>query len=149
MFMAGGDLRELQQPVDDPKIFFDAIMGVHKRMREIEKGGKPFVAAINGTALGGGLELALTCHRRIAIDSNKIKIGLPEAKVGLLPGGGGTSKLPYLTGIQQGLTFMLQGKELRPQAALKNNIIDELATCLLYTSPSPRDKRQSRMPSSA
>ena len=128
MFMAGGDLRELQQPVDDPKIFFDAIMGVHKRMREIEKGGKPFVAAINGTALGGGLELALTCHRRIAIDSTKIKIGLPEAKVGLLPGGGGTSKLPYLTGIQEGLTLMLQGKELRPQAALKNNIIDELAT---------------------
>ncbi len=128
MFMAGGDLRELSQPVDDPKDFFDAIMLVHKRMREIETAGKPFVAAINGTALGGGLELALTCHRRIAIDSTKIKIGLPESKVGLIPGGGGTSKLCYLTGIQQGLTYMLQGKELRPQGALANNIIDELAT---------------------
>ncbi|MDA8693002.1 3-hydroxyacyl-CoA dehydrogenase NAD-binding domain-containing protein [Saprospiraceae bacterium] len=128
MFMAGGDLNELSRPVADRDVFFNAIMGVHKRMRELETAGKPFVAAINGTALGGGLELALTCHHRIAIDSTKIKIGLPESQVGLLPGGGGTSKLPYLTGIQEGLTLMLQGKELRPQDALSKNIINELAT---------------------
>jgi len=127
VFMAGGDLRMLSKPVDDPKLFYDTIVGIHTRMREIEKGGKPFVAAINGTCLGGGLELALTCHHRIAINSTKIKIGLPEAKVGLLPGGGGTAKLPYLSGIQTALTYLLQGKEDRPEGALKAGMISELA----------------------
>ncbi|MEL6852318.1 MAG: 3-hydroxyacyl-CoA dehydrogenase NAD-binding domain-containing protein, partial [Bacteroidota bacterium] len=127
MFMAGGDLRMLSRPVTDPKMFFDAIMGTHKMMRELETGGKPFVAAINGVALGGGYELALTCHHRICINHPKIKVGCPESKVGLLPGGGGTAKMPYLTGIQSGLTFLLQGKELRPQQALKERLVDDLA----------------------
>ncbi len=126
MFMAGGDLRLLFQ-ADDPKVFFDVMMEVHRSIRELETGGKPMVAAINGTALGGGLELALTCHHRITLDDTKIKIGFPESKVGLLPGGGGTAKLPYITGIQTALTYLLQGKELRPKQALKDGIVHELA----------------------
>lgn len=128
MFMAGGDLRQLAKPVEQPELFLSAMIKIHQSVRTLETGGKPMVAAINGTALGGGLELALTCHHRIAINNIKTKIGLVEAKVGLLPGGGGTAKLPYLTGIQKGLTYILQGKELRPEQALKDGIIDDLAT---------------------
>lgn len=127
MFMAGGDLRMLGQPITDAQGFFDGIMEMHRGMREIETGGKPFVAAINGTALGGGMELCLTCHHRIALNDLKIKLGFPEVKVGLLPGGGGTAKAPYLMGIQTGLTYLLQGIEARPPQALKDGLIDALA----------------------
>ncbi|MEO0896692.1 MAG: 3-hydroxyacyl-CoA dehydrogenase NAD-binding domain-containing protein [Bacteroidota bacterium] len=127
MFMAGGDLRMLGAEIPDAEVFFKGVMDMHKATREIEKGGKPFVAAINGTALGGGMELALTCHHRIAIDHYKIKLGFPESKVGLLPGGGGTAKVPYLMGLQNGLTYLLQGTEARPPKALKDGLIDDLA----------------------
>ena len=127
MFMAGGDLKMLGKPIDDPAAFFNGIMEMHKAFREIEKGKKPFVAAINGVALGGGMELCLACHHRIAINDTKIKLGFPESKVGLLPGGGGTAKAPYLLGIQNALKYLLQGKEVRPEQALKDGLIDELA----------------------
>lgn len=127
MLMAGGDLRMLGKPITDAKAFFEGIMQMHQGMRSIETGGKPFVAAINGTALGGGMELCLSCHYRIAINTPKIKLGFPEAKVGLLPGGGGTSKAPYLMGIQKGLMYLLQGTEARPEKALKDGLIHELA----------------------
>ncbi|MEM8907678.1 MAG: 3-hydroxyacyl-CoA dehydrogenase NAD-binding domain-containing protein, partial [Bacteroidota bacterium] len=127
MFMAGGDLRMLVQPITDPKVFYKGVMAIHHALRAIEKAGKPFVAAINGTALGGGMELCLSCHHRIALNHPKIKLGFPESKVGLLPGGGGTSKAPYLMGIQNALTYLLQGKEVRPERAYKDGLIDELA----------------------
>ncbi len=127
MFMPGGDLRWLAKPIPDAKAFFDGIMKANMDFRAIETGGKPFVAAINGTALGGGMELCLTCHHRIAINSVKTKLGFPEAKVGLLPGGGGTAKAPYLMGIEKALTYILQGKEARPEQALKIGLIDDLA----------------------
>lgn len=127
LFIAGANLKQLVKPVDDPSVYFNELMKMHKGMRAIETGGKPFVAAINGTALGGGLELTLGCHHRIALNSPKIKLGFPEVNVGLLPGGGGTCKAPYLMGIQTGLTYLLQAKQVRPQQALKDGLIDDLA----------------------
>ena len=70
----------------------EGALEMHQRFRAIETGGKPFVAAINGTCMGGGLELCLACHHRIVLNNPKIKLGFPESKVGLLPGGGGTVK---------------------------------------------------------
>ena len=127
MFMAGGDLRMLGKPIEDSKAFFEGVMEIHKGVRALETGGKPFVAAINGTALGGGMELCLTCHHRIVLNDIKIKLGFPEAKVGLLPGGGGTAKAPYIMGIQNGLTYLLQGKEARPPQALKDGLVNDVA----------------------
>lgn len=127
IFMAGADLRVLLEEIPDKKIFTESIMKLHGGLREIETGGKPFVAAINGTALGGGLELCLACHHRIALNSTKIKLGFPEIKVGLFPGGGGTVKAPYLLGIQSALMYLLQGIEARPQKALKDGLIDAVA----------------------
>ena len=127
IFMAGADLRALLEDIPDKKAFTERILNLHAGLRSIETGGKPFVAAINGTALGGGLELCLACHHRIAIDSTKIKIGFPEIKVGLFPGGGGTVKAPYLLGIQTALMYLLQGIEARPQKALKDGLIDAVA----------------------
>lgn len=127
MFMPGADLRELQTMGDDPQKIFDGTMQMHQALRALETAGKPFVAAINGTAMGGGLELCLTCHHRIVLNSVKIKLGFPEAKVGLLPAGGGNSKVPYLLGIQTSLMYLLQGKEVRPAQALKDGLIDDLA----------------------
>ncbi len=124
MFMAGGDLRMLAKPLDDPAEFLENSLSMHQSLRELETGGKPFVAAINGTALGGGMELALSCHHRICVNSSKIKLGFPEIKVGLFPGGGGTAKVPYLMGIQNGLMYLLQGTEARPPQALKDKLID-------------------------
>ena len=127
MFMPGADLRELEKTGGDPAEYFKGIMDIHHQFRAIETGGKPFVAAINGTAMGGGLELCLTCHHRIVLNSPKIKLGFPEVKVGLLPGGGGVVKAPYLMGIQTGLMYLLQGTEARPQQALKDGLVDALA----------------------
>ena len=126
MFMAGGDLRILSKPIDDPKAFYEAIMEIHQCFRMIELSGKPFVAAINGICLGGGMELALACHHRIVLNHPKIKLGFPESKVGLLPGSGGTVKAPYLMGIQKGLSYLLQGTEANPEKALADGLVDEL-----------------------
>ena len=128
MFMAGADLRELEKQGVSAAEQLEAMMKMHQGMRAIETGGKPFVAAINGVALGGGLELCLVCHHRICLDNPKIKIGFPEVQVGLLPGGGGTAKTPYLMGLQSALMYMLQGIQANPKKAMKDGLIDALAT---------------------
>ncbi|RUO59404.1 fatty acid oxidation complex subunit alpha FadJ [Pseudidiomarina insulisalsae] len=92
----------------------------------IEQLKVPAVAAIDGACLGGGLELAMACHYRICTDSEKTKLGLPEVKLGLLPGSGGTQRLPRLVGIQEALPLILTGKELRPKQAKKKGIVDEV-----------------------
>ena len=97
------------------------------QMRALETCGKPVVAAINGTALGGGFEIALACHHRIVLDNNSIQLGLPEVTLGLLPGGGGTQRLPRMIGLEAAFPLLMEGKKLRPSAALKAGIIDELA----------------------
>ena len=127
MFMPGADLRELKNMGSDPAQQLEGAFIMHQQFRVIETGGKPFVAAINGTAMGGGLELCLVCHHRIVINSTKIKLGFPESQVGLLPGGGGTVKAPYLMGIQNALMYLLQAKQVRPQQALKDGLVNDIA----------------------
>jgi 3-hydroxyacyl-CoA dehydrogenase/enoyl-CoA hydratase/3-hydroxybutyryl-CoA epimerase len=96
--------------------------------RELETCGKPVVAAITGTTLGGGLELCLACHRRILADDPSARLGQPEVKVGLLPGAGGTQRLPRLCGAEPALKLMLTGSHIDPAAALKFGIVDELTS---------------------
>ncbi len=127
-FMAGADLKFIANPPKDKRALFDGLIEAHRGFRTLEKAGKPFVAAINGTALGGGYELALTCHHRVALDRPDIKIGLPEVNLGLLPGGGGTQRLSYLIGIPKALTYILQGKQFSPKKALKEGYIDQLVS---------------------
>lgn len=125
-FVVGADIDQLAK-VKSAEQAFELVEDLKTSLRKLETSGKPVVAAITGTALGGGLELALACHYRIAIDSPKTKLGLPEVKLGLLPGGGGTQRLPRLVGIQKALELMTQGKELRPQQALEIGIIHDTA----------------------
>lgn len=125
-FVVGADIDQLAT-IETAEQAFDLVEDLKASLRKLETAGKPVVAAITGTALGGGLELALACHYRIAIDSPQTKLGLPEVKLGLLPGGGGTQRLPRLVGIQKALELMTQGKELRPQQALEIGLIDDVA----------------------
>lgn len=126
-FVVGADIDQLAS-LETAEQVFDLVEDLKASLRKLETSGKPVVAAMTGTALGGGLELALACHYRIAIDSPKTKLGLPEVKLGLLPGGGGTQRLPRLVGIQTALELMTQGKELRPSAAKDIGLIEATAT---------------------
>lgn len=127
-FVAGADLKMiLRNQGGDPAEMLKISVGLNQLFRKIETNGKPVVAAINGTALGGGLEICLACHYRIALDNPKTKLGQPEVKVGLLPGAGGTQRLPRMIGMQAALPLILEGKELTPREALGMGIIDTLA----------------------
>ncbi|HEY0974842.1 MAG TPA: 3-hydroxyacyl-CoA dehydrogenase NAD-binding domain-containing protein [Solimonas sp.] len=126
-FLAGADIDGVFK-ITDPAQAFELAEAYKAFLRRLEKCGRPVVAALNGTALGGGLELALACHYRVAIDDPKAKFGLPEVKLGLLPGGGGTQRLPRLIGIQPSLPLMLEGKELKAAQAKQQGILNELAT---------------------
>ena len=130
-FVVGADIDQLASMKTAEQVF-DLAEHLKDSLRKLETSGKPVVAALNGTALGGGLELALACHYRIAIDDPKIspkpKLGLPEVKLGLLPGGGGTQRLPRLIGIPAALELMTQGKALRSAAAKGIGLIDAIAT---------------------
>lgn len=125
-FVAGGDI--------------DAMLGLIERgidavaaskvgepftrvLRRMETCGKPFVAAMNGLALGGGLELALACHYRVLSDRRQAVVGLPEVGLGLLPAGGGTQRLPRLIGIESALGLLLTGKRLQPSEAVKAGVV--------------------------
>jgi len=98
----------------------------HRGFDRIEKSKKPIVVAINGVCLGGGLEWALACQYRISSDSPKVSIGLPEVQLGLLPGGGGTQRLPRLIGAQAALDLILAAKSVKPSKAKKLGIVDEV-----------------------
>ena len=115
-----------QSPEDAIKARFDGIMSFHHALRRLETCGKPVAAAINALALGGGLEVALACHYRVVADNPKIQLGLPEAKVGLLPGGGGTQRLPRLIGAANALPLILQGSSLDPQKAQSLGLVHKL-----------------------
>ncbi len=94
--------------------------------RALETCGKPVAVALEGLALGGGLELALACHYRVAAKSPRLQIGLPESKVGLLPGGGGTQRLPRLMGAMKALPYLLEGKSMTAEEALANGVVHEV-----------------------
>ncbi|MCF8151339.1 MAG: enoyl-CoA hydratase/isomerase family protein [Burkholderiaceae bacterium] len=121
-FIAGGDLAELGAATD-AAAFHAAISGWHKLMRGIELGGKPVAAAFNGSALGGGLELALGCHYRVAADNPKARFGFPEVTLGLLPGAGGTQRTPRLIGMQAAAPLLMEGKRIKAAEALKVGLI--------------------------
>jgi len=128
-FIAGADLLQIVdeiQPGADPKVAFAKWSGLQQLYRKLETCGKPIVAAINGTALGGGLELCLACHHRVAADNPKAKLGQPEVQVGLLPGAGGTQRLPRMIGLEAALPLLLQGTHLSPAKAAEMGIVDAL-----------------------
>ncbi len=129
-FMAGADLKDLVTAYDRGVSAAEAAgfsAEINKLYRKLETCGKPVAAAMNGLALGGGLELALACHYRVLADAPKVVVGLPEVKVGLLPGAGGTQRLPRLIGIANALPLMAEGKHLKPAEALKLGVVHELA----------------------
>ncbi|MGA5353954.1 MULTISPECIES: 3-hydroxyacyl-CoA dehydrogenase NAD-binding domain-containing protein [Streptomyces] len=128
-FFAGGDLRELVRVTpDDAQDLLDGGLALKRNLRRIETLGKPVVAAINGAALGGGYEIALACHHRIALDAPGSRIGCPEVTLGLLPGGGGVVRTVRLLGITDALLkVLLQGTRYSPRRALDNGLVDEVA----------------------
>ncbi|MGB1700895.1 MAG: enoyl-CoA hydratase-related protein, partial [Nannocystaceae bacterium] len=124
-FCAGADIDRLFA-VTDPGELYAGVKSLGALFRDIETSKVPVVAALNGTALGGGYELALACHHRVALDHPRTKFGLPEVQLGVIPGAGGTQRLPRLIGIQAAAELIAQGKELRCAAALKVGAIDAL-----------------------
>ena len=126
-FFAGGDLKRLSQVTKaQAGEFFEGLEEMKASFRKIEKLGVPVVAAINGTALGGGFEICLSTHYRVCVNSPSIQLGLPEVTLGLLPGAGGVTRMVRLIGIEKSLPLLMEGKKLRPEAAKELGLIDEL-----------------------
>ncbi|MFC8929386.1 3-hydroxyacyl-CoA dehydrogenase NAD-binding domain-containing protein [Streptomyces albidoflavus] len=128
-FFAGGDLKDMIQATpDQAQEVFERGLAIKKALRRIETLGKPVVAAINGAALGGGYEIALACHHRIALDAPGSKIGLPEVTLGLLPAGGGVTRTVRLLGVTDALLkLLLQGTQYSPRRALDNGLVHAVA----------------------
>ncbi|GAB3890585.1 3-hydroxyacyl-CoA dehydrogenase NAD-binding domain-containing protein [Spirosoma agri] len=132
-FVAGADLKMILRNNDkDPADMLKVSSELNRIFRRIETSGKPTVAAINGTALGGGYEICLACHHRIALNNgtsarSKTVLGLVEVTIGLLPGAGGTQRLPRMIGIQAALPLLLEGKKVSVQEAKKLCMIDDIA----------------------
>ena len=135
-FAGGMDLNVIARMKEDGvEALFAGIMRIHGILRKIEragmdprtlKGGKPIVAAMPGTGLGIGFEIPLACHRIIAADNSRAKIGLPEIQVGIFPGAGGTTRLIRKLGAMVAAPFLMEGKLCDPKAAKANGLIDEV-----------------------
>lgn len=125
-FCVGADLEMIFES-RDAEALHGMVSDLHARLRHLETCGKPVVAAITGSALGGGYELALACHHRIALDDSRIMVGLPEVQLGVIPGGGGTQRLPRIIGIQPALEVLAQGKTFRAPKAEAAGLVDALA----------------------
>jgi len=139
-FFAGGDLKALiSVGPGDAQRLFDQVEGIKSLLRRIEKLDRPVVAAINGAALGGGLELALACNHRIAIDDNKTEIGFPEVTLGLLPGAGGVTRSVRKLGIASALVdWLLQGQRYKPAKAKEKGLIEQLVATREELLPAAR-----------
>jgi len=127
-FFAGAELKDVLKfgPNDGPQVF-RWIESAKKQMRALETLGIPVVAALEGTALGGGWEIALCAHCRIVLDDASIQLGLPEATLGLLPGAGGITKTTRLLGLQAAFPYLVEGRTMRPQEAAKQGLVQGLA----------------------
>lgn len=161
-FIAGGDLEWLQAS-DSAETLFARTCELHRALRALETGGKPVAIAMPGSALGGGLEIALAGHYRVAADNPKARFGLPEVTLGLLPGGGGTQRLPRLVGVQASLPLLLEGKRLKAADALAAGILhavvpagEEIAAARAWlldasrrTATQPWDAKGFRIPGGA
>ena len=163
-FVAGADLTELVTAYDrgvTAEQGYGWSRHLSSVLRKMETCGKPFAVAINGLALGGGFELVLACHYRVMSNHPKAVLGLPEVSIGLIPGAGGTQRLPRLVGTEKALPVILQGKKLKPQKALELGVVHEIApvdelldrakTWLLETPHpvAPWDAKGFRMPGGA
>ncbi|GGE01270.1 3-hydroxyacyl-CoA dehydrogenase [Polymorphobacter glacialis] len=152
-FMAGADLKGIGALIGGGVVsegkskmaaLFDSVFQLNRLLRDLETCGKPVAAAVNGLALGGGLEFILACHYRVIADNPKITLGLPEVMVGLFPGAGGTQRLPRLMGVQPALMYLLQGKNMSPQEALGFGVVqavvpaaDVVATAKAWVKANP------------
>jgi 3-hydroxyacyl-CoA dehydrogenase/enoyl-CoA hydratase/3-hydroxybutyryl-CoA epimerase len=138
-FSGGADLTMLQQSATQyaralkeegeeaaNKQFFNGARRLSQIYRKLETCGKPFAIAIHGVCLGGAFELALACHHRVMADNDKTKVGLPEIKVGLFPGGGGTQRVARLMQTGDALQFLFKGDQIKPKVALAANLVHEL-----------------------
>lgn len=125
-FLSGGDLEYLYQ-ADDPAEIFGLAQSIKDTLRALERPGVPVVAAINGSALGTGFELALACHHRIVLDQTGIRLGFPEINLGLMPGAGGIIRLMWLLGVEQAFPILSGGRHYGRHEALALGLVDELA----------------------
>lgn len=131
VFAAGADLKEMEASLDKADDLpvaerLEMNASLSKLLRRMETCGKPVACAINGTALGGGTEIALACHYRVVSDAKGIQLGLPEVQVGLLPGGGGTQRVSRLIGIQAAMPVVLEGQALSAEKALKMGLVHKI-----------------------
>ena len=131
-FFAGGDISRMLEMDLDPdeterEQMFRSLLAAKEPLARLERLGVPVAVGINGAALGGGFEIALSCHYRVALDQEQVQIGLPEAMLGLMPGAGGVVRMVRLLGMQEALTLISQGKRLRAGAALEKGLVHELA----------------------
>src|ERR1700704_877591 len=162
-FSAGADLDEMSAYAGQgggaaAKAVFDTVMNIHRPFRKIELCGKSVVAAINGTALGGGLEIALACHCRMIADDPRIRLGFPESQVGLIPGAGGTQRVPRMIGAMQALPLMLEARRIDGATAVGMGLAQKVvpagellaaAKAWIKANPSaqqPWDKKDFRIP---
>ena len=160
-FIAGADIKDMVTMFDQKitlRQAFENSNALSSLYRRLETFGKPVAVAINGLALGGGFELCLACHYRVLSSDPKATVGLPEVNIGLLPGAGGTQRLPRLIGINAAVPILTQGKPLRPEDALKGGLVHAVAApsdivnvarAWLLNSPDPQqpwDKKGFRMP---
>jgi 3-hydroxyacyl-CoA dehydrogenase/enoyl-CoA hydratase/3-hydroxybutyryl-CoA epimerase len=129
-FIAGADIKDMVTAYDrgvTPREAFEFSYSLNRTLRKMETCGKPVAAAINGLALGGGLEVCLACHYRVLADHPKAVLGFPEVNIGLLPGAGGTQRTPRLIGFRNAATMVLQCRYQKPQQALEMGLVHELA----------------------
>ena len=131
-FIAGADLEMVRKFTEQArtashKALHDMCGRLGRLFCRLERSGKPYVAAINGLALGGGLEMTLACHERVVADDRRVQLGLPEIKLGLLPGAGGTQRLPRLIDPLKAMRMLLGGNPVAPAEALEIGLVDEIA----------------------